>query len=598
MDSRLEKTVLTYPRLKTYIEQSRDPDNEREKTLNNLKEIKADFKAPVIKGFQRFLDNTLYRLYDSINYDDNVVDIKELVKDNCVVLVPNHQSHADYLAINYLFFKNYKIPLYVAGGVNLNIFPIGTIFRKSGCFFIRRSFASDYNYRLTLEAYLYFLLKNGKPIEFFFEGGRSRSGKLLPPRFGLYTMLLEAYREVKNTTKRNLIFVPVSIIHEYVPEQKSLAKEMGGGKKKKESTKQLLGLFRVVSQQFGSVHIRLGKPVTVKSAPSDDELKGITHNLAFRCFREVGKNMMVTPTSLLAMVLLDEPSGAMVWQDIMSKAKAVIYHCHLLDIPHTNSLSESKLEKSLERAMDIMIGNKKVDVIGKEHRGQLYYTIREESRAEILYFKNMILHHFLVPSLMSYAWIYLFNGEISSVDDLKKFFVRQRSQLKHEFYLPSVKEIFYKTMTIVSDAIGRKIGSLEELMELNHKELYQVAACLGPYTRALCYINEAYYVSSMALKSLAEAYPDGFKNSAYDEKARIVFEEEKELGRIIRYPESFSVATTASALQYLKNIGLVKKEAELLKIEDLEGLQQLISRYEKDLIDQLTINIRVTPGQG
>ena len=101
-------------------------------------------------------------------------------KNHNIIFVPNHQSHADYLALNYAFHKDYTdIPVHIAGGINLNIFPIGTMFRKSGCFFIRRSFTNDLNYKNTFEAYLYYLLKQGFPIEFFFEGGRSRTGKLL-----------------------------------------------------------------------------------------------------------------------------------------------------------------------------------------------------------------------------------------------------------------------------------------------------------------------------------------------------------------------------------------------------------------------------------
>jgi glycerol-3-phosphate O-acyltransferase len=235
MLTNMQKIVLSYPKLADRIESREDALKEREKTLKNLASIRAEFSPAAIKSFQKLLDTALNKVYDSINFDDSLVDLKELMKDNCIVLVPNHQSHADYLAINYAFYNNYKTPLYVAGGDNLNIFPIGPLFRKSGCFFIRRSFASDINYKLTLEGYLYYLLKMGRPVEFFFEGGRSRTGKLLAPRYGLYNMLLDAHRQVAAETGKKLIFVPVSIAHEYVPEQKTLAQELGGAKKKKKA---------------------------------------------------------------------------------------------------------------------------------------------------------------------------------------------------------------------------------------------------------------------------------------------------------------------------------------------------------------------------
>ncbi|MCF8058320.1 MAG: 1-acyl-sn-glycerol-3-phosphate acyltransferase [Bacteriovoracaceae bacterium] len=598
MLTKMQKIVLNYPKLKARIENRESPEKERQKAIKNLEEIRAEFSPTTIKTFLRFLDATLPKFYDDINYDDSMVDIKEMMKDKCVVLVPNHQSHADYLVMNYIFYKNYKVPLYVAGGVNLDIFPIGTLFRRSGCFFIRRSFASDVTYKLTLEAYLYYLLKMGRPVEFFFEGGRSRTGKLLPPRYGLYGMLLEAHQALLKERETPLVFVPVSIVHEYVPEQKSLAKELGGAQKKKESTRQLLGLFKLFAYQFGSIHVRLGKPIEVnhQSINIEDEpqeFKKFTQDLAFKCFREVGRSMMVTPTSLLALVLLDEPSGAMVWHDIMVKAEAIINYCNKFSVPYTQNLQADAFEKSLERAMDILIGNKKIDVIGREHHGSLYYSIREESRTEILFFKNTILHHFLIPSIIGDAWINLFSGQINDVKDLKEFFLFQRRQLKHEFYLPTVKQFFYGTLSVVSDAIGRRVGTLEELMSLERQDLYAIASKVGIFNRALTYIMEAYYVGGLALEALNRDYPTGFKIEAFNKKVKEVHEAERKLDRLIRYPESYSIPLTKTALKFYTHGATVENDMGLLKIVKVDDFNENLNRIKKNLNDLLTINIRV-----
>jgi glycerol-3-phosphate O-acyltransferase len=594
MLTNMQKIVLSYPKLADRIESREDALKEREKTLKNLASIRAEFSPAAIKSFQKLLDTALNKVYDSINFDDSLVDLKELMKDNCIVLVPNHQSHADYLAINYAFYNNYKTPLYVAGGDNLNIFPIGPLFRKSGCFFIRRSFASDINYKLTLEGYLYYLLKMGRPVEFFFEGGRSRTGKLLAPRYGLYNMLLDAHRQVAAETGKKLIFVPVSIAHEYVPEQKTLAQELGGAKKKKESLSQLLGLVKIFAYQFGSIHIKLGHPVVVDNEElRNEDLKKYTQELAFKCFREVGRNMMVTPTSLLALVLLDEPSGAMLWHDILTKAKAISTHCQKFEIPFSDSLNELEFEGSLGRAMDILIGNKRIDVIGKEHRGSLYYSIREECRTEILYFKNTILHHFLLPSIIGQAWINLFSGGLSSEQELKTFFFKQRAQLKHEFYLPTVNEFVVRGLSIVGKTVGKDIQSYGDLLKFNREELYTIASKIGFFTRALSYIFEAYYVSALSLQQLGQVFPDGFKIDAYNKKFKDTHESEQEVGRLIRYSESYSVPLTKSSLKYFTQEGHVSNNEGLLTIVDKEKLDAYVEHIEKDLNDQLMLNIRV-----
>jgi len=588
----MEKIVFSYPKLKEKIESRTNPEAEKEKARKNLAEIKADFSKTYIKSFQKLLDASLPKLYDGINFEENGVDFKQLVKESSVVLVPNHQSHADYVAINYMVFKNYGFPLYVAGGNNLNIFPIGTLFRKSGCFFIRRSFGADVLYKLTLEAYLFYLLYKQKPIEFFFEGGRTRTGKLLPPRYGLYQMLVEAHSYLPAEVKKDLNFVPVSIAHEYVPEQKSLAKELKGSKKKKESTGQLFGLVKLFARQFGSVHINLGQPIKAEKL-TEESLKEDVQSLAFSCFRRVGRNMVVTPTSLLALILLDEASGALKWIDIFAKAKAIVKFCERYDVPLTKSLCEDQLEGTLGRALDILIANNKVEVIGRSSRGHIFYSIKEDSRMEILYFKNTILHHFLVPWTINSAWINLFNGKINTVNDLKEHFLQQRRQLKHEFYLPTVKEFFKKSLNMISDAIGRELTSIGECMELSHQELYKIASYLGLFSRSMSYIYEAYFVCALSLKSLSEEKADGFKMDDYTKTFRENFEKEKSIARVIRFAESSSTPLMKNAMKYFQQENIIANDKGVYKIINKESLDKALHDIEQELVEQLKFNLRV-----
>ncbi|MBP9681529.1 MAG: 1-acyl-sn-glycerol-3-phosphate acyltransferase [Bacteriovorax sp.] len=583
----MEEIVLSYHKIKDRIGEK---EEDKEKVIKNLKEIRAELSLPFLKTFEKFLDASLSQLYDGINFNDNGYDLLALGKTNNIVLVPNHQSHADYVAINYVYFKKYHSPLYVAGGNNLNIFPIGPLFRRSGCFFIRRTFANDILYKLTLEAYLHFMLLKGKPIEFFFEGGRSRTGKLLPPRYGLYQMLIEAHAAIPKEIRKPLQFVPVSIVHEYVPEQKSLARELDGAKKVKENAAQVFGLVKLLSYQFGNVHINLGRPIVAPEAAAD--LKIQTQKLAFECFLEVGKNMRVTPTSLIAMILLDEPTGALKWAEILTKARHIITYCEKFNVPITDSIKLENLEKSLERSVDILIGNKKVEVIGNTSTQHVFYSIKDDSRKEILYFKNTILHHFLVPWIVHMGWVNLFSGHITNVEDLKKFFIHQRKQLTHEFYLPTVKEILSLTLAIVSDAIGRNVSSLEECVELSHKELYLILAKVGPFARSCNYLLEAYYICGLTLKELqAKDHKEGFKLDTFTKRYKDVYEKEKKLRRIIKYTESFSVPLSKSSLEYYIHAKLVDSNAGFYVVGDQEKLCETLAKIESDLQSQLSINL-------
>jgi glycerol-3-phosphate O-acyltransferase len=377
------------------------------------------------------------------------------------------------------------------------------------------------------------------------------------------------------------MFIPVSIAHEYVPEQKSLIKESEGGKKKKESPAQVFGLVTLFSYRFGNIHINLGNPLIVDTL--SENLKSQTQKLAFDCFIEVGKNMRVTPTSMISMILLDEPSGALKWEEILAKAQHMILFCNKFNIPITDSMNLSNYEKTLGRTIDILIGNKKVDAIGNTTGKVVFYSIKEEARKEILYFKNTILHHFLVPWIVHMAWMNLFSGHINNVEDLKKFFASQRRQLIHEFYLPTVREFLQKALDIISDSIGRQVTGLEECMNLSHKELYQILKSVAPFARSCNYLIEAYYICGLTLKDLHRELPNGFKMDQYTKRYKEIFEEEKKLQRLIRYPESYSVPLSKSSLEYYIHSKLVDKDGGLYKVSDSSKLAEASGRFESEL---------------
>jgi glycerol-3-phosphate O-acyltransferase len=146
---------------------------------------------------------------------------------------------------------------------------------------------------------------------------------------------------------------------------------------------------------------------------------------------------------------------------------------------------------------------------------------------------------------------------------------------------------------VVSDAIGRRVGTLEELMSLSNQELYKITSKVGIFSRALSYITEAYYVAGLALESLAKDYPEGFKIDAYNKKMQEIHESKRKLGRLIRYNESYSVPLTKSALKYYTHLDWVKNQAGMIQISNEEEFTGIVNKLKKNLEDQLTVNIRV-----
>lgn len=575
--------VLTYPKL---AERFQTKPEEIAKVKKLFKEIHGEFSPTLVKSATAFVDATFSRLYDGVNLEvPKGMDFHDLKEKNHIVLVPNHQSHADYVALTYSMYKNFEVPLRVAAGINLNVFPLGQFFGKAGAFFIRRSFTSDILYKLTFEGYIYYLLKTNQVVEFFFEGGRTRTGKLLKPKYGLFQMLLEAHSQIAD---KPLMFIPVSLAHEHIPEEKAHARELGGGKKVPEKGTQLFKLIKLINKRLGTIHIHFGEPIVVKGF--DGDLKEATQELAFSCFKAVGRNMPITPSSLLALLMLDEPSGALTWKQIEDRASDIIDYSLAMKIPMTPTLSKDLFRDSLRSSLDMFIGNKKIEVLKREKLNQVYYVIKPERRVEVLFHKNMILHHFLVPGIINSTWFNVFNGSIKDGMQLTRFLTTKRKELKYEFYLPTVREMITEALNIMSFSLGRKVESLEECMRMSSQDLYLVATNVRRFSTALSYLYEAYYISCLAVKYLGN---ENFTQDRLIQVARELFTLELEHGRVVKYPESFAVPIIKDTLIYHQNQKVIERNPDRsFKVVDAAKLDELIEKFIKDLNDQVAINLK------
>jgi len=576
--------VAAYPKLAARLSER---PQERARMEKLVGEIHGDFSPAVATTLSRVIEATFLRLYDGVHLDlPEGMNLEELMKTHHIVLVPNHQSHADYVALTYALWNRFKLPVYVAGGINLNIFPIGPMFRKAGAFFIRRSFNSDILYKLTFEAYVYYLLKKNFIVEFFFEGGRTRTGKLMKPRYGLFQMLLEAHGQMQDS--KPFLFIPVSLAHEYIPEARAHARELGGAKKEAEKTTQLFKLFKLFNKRLGSIHVRFGEGIMVPGYVG--EIKRATQELAFECFKAVGRGMPITPSALLALIMLDEPTGALTWRQIEDKARDIADYCNKLQIPLTPSLKGELLSDSLRSALDMFIANKKIDLIRREKLGQVFYVVKREARVEVLFHKNMILHHFLVPGFINAVWFKIFSGDIKTSMELTRYLQQQRNELKYDFYLPSIKEMILHARDVVGYAVGRPMHALDEALSFGPNDLFQLARSVRHFSTAFSYLYEAYYLSAITLKYLAE---ESFNHDRFLSVSLELFGLELEHGRVIRYPETYSVPILRDTLDYMQGQSVIKRQdGGKFTVTDAALLDKLIEKFLRDLNDQVAINLK------
>ena len=277
--------------------------------------------------------------------------LKQEAPGHEVVYVPSHRSHMDYLLLSYLLYTKGIVPPHIVAGVNLNLPVVGTILRKGGAFFIRRSIRGSALYSAVLSEYVAQLVSGGHSIEYFVEGGRSRTGRLLPPKGGMVAMTVRGF--LRQPT-RPVLFQPVYIGYEKLMEGTSYLDELSGKPKEKESIWQLLmGIPKVLRSNYGQVVVNFGEPIRLndvlaQQAPDWDGqpvgeeekpawLARTVDVLAEQIQVNVNRAADVNPINLLALALLSTPKHAMGESDLL--AQIALSKTLLAELPYSDRVT-------------------------------------------------------------------------------------------------------------------------------------------------------------------------------------------------------------------------------------------------------------------
>ncbi|MBL8914770.1 MAG: 1-acyl-sn-glycerol-3-phosphate acyltransferase [Archangium sp.] len=368
----------------------------------NFDSIAAKFSPTVVGGAASILNWVFTRIYDGIEVNEAGLDrAMKAAVDAPVVFTPSHKSHLDYLIMSYvLWTRGYTAPL-VAAGANLSFFPLGPFLRRAGAFFLRRSFKGDKLYTAVFKAYLKKLVHDGIHHEFFPEGGRSRTGKLLQPKLGLFTWLVEAVLE---GARNDLLFVPIAIDYEKVVEGAEYKKELQGGEKKTEDVKGLLAAPAVLAQNYGRIHLGFDEPVSLAKLMSDrgisretcteDQKRALVRALGHRVMYGISRVSTVTPHALLASSLLAHRKRGIPARDLTDRIVFLRGMATDLGAPLSRLLTDSPSSPTvIGPMMDAMrMFASEGMVRSVEARGEPIFQVEDDRRPELSFYKNTLLN--------------------------------------------------------------------------------------------------------------------------------------------------------------------------------------------------------------
>lgn len=421
-----------------------DPTQTRSRAERYLKEIAASHSPYVIDLIANAI-HTLYRQgYGDIHYsDDEVSEIAAIGQEYPVVFLPSHRSNLDRLSLQFMLWENDLPPNHTAGGINLNFFPVGPVLRRTGVFFIRRSFRDNQLYKIVLRAYIDFLIEKRFPIEWYMEGGRSRSGKLNPPRFGLLHYVVESLRRGKS---EDIQLIPVSIAYDQIQDVPDYAAEAQGRTKEEESIGWLVRAVRSLRRRYGDIYIRFGEPVSVRSViagidEADESSTGL-QKLAFEVMYRIGRVTPVTPTAVVSIALLATRGKARTADELSEECARLVDFIRAREILTTEQLD---LEDPAVVVPILDWLGEHGNVSSHEAIDRRVFWLDDDQMIRISYYRNIVVHFFINRAIAEMALTSLVDDGGRDPEIARKRMLDLRDLMKFEFFFPE-REEFVKTV--------------------------------------------------------------------------------------------------------------------------------------------------------
>lgn len=445
-------------------------------------EMVNDYSHSIVRGFYKFLTWLWTQLYDGVEVH-HFERVRELAADYELVYVPCHRSHVDYLLLSYVIYKRGLSIPYVAAGDNLDVPVLGPLLRGAVAFFIRRSFRGNALYTAVLREYMHTLITRNTPIEYFIEGGRSRSGRLLPPKMGMLAMTVHS--QLRQTNKP-VVFIPTYIGYERIMEGGTYVGELKGKPKESESLIGLLKVGRKIERIFGNVHLSFGKPLYLSEfmqkfdvpanslpadrtdTPLDEKTSAMVDNIGVKVMQHINKAAVVTPVSLLSLVLLSAPKAAL--DENSCREQIALYQGLAQQLAYSEDtvITDMTPQQIIDYGIKLKLIERTPHILGD------IIQIAGKQAALLSYFRNNILHVFILLSFL--AALVARNGRI------------ERSRLNditEQLYPFLQSELFlYYPAHSLADTLNKKVDSL-----LSHGLIVELGNGMlsAPESNSKCY---------------------------------------------------------------------------------------------------------------
>lgn len=398
-----------------------------------IQEIVPDRRWPIIWVLDHVMRVIFKAFYSGIIYDEAQMErVRKAAKDHPVVYVPGHRSHMDYLVLNWLLYSCDVAMPFICAGINLNFWPVGPLFRRSGAYFIRRSYPEPEIYPTVLNRYIRELLSSGQPQMFFIEGGRSRTGKTLRPKLGILSKVVDGFRA---NVAKDVMVVPVSIGYDRVLEEKAYSDEAAGGEKSREDLGALVRFLRkLFRSRFGKIYLYFDEPISMAQYFQENSPENALNKLANRICFGINRVSVVFPAALVALILLSHRKRNLSRVELSERAQPLIRYLERRKVRFSDVFFNR--EYAFESALNIFGEVGMIKVV--DDTGAHFYSVDESKRLPLNFYKNNIVHFFVSFSLLAATLKSLERrhgeGQALAITEVEALYDSLRTLLEGEFF--------------------------------------------------------------------------------------------------------------------------------------------------------------------